>query len=108
MSTKEECILELKERGAKILFTEKFARHLCEVEHDARMGVWEMVFVGQSLGEELGQVEYPAQWRRLLKRKDCPKYMREIVVSKVTAYYPKLSLPKEEHWVSFESPATSN
>lgn len=90
------------ERGKKLLITPKFAKILAEMEYDVSMRAWETIFMGQSLGEELGQVEYPENWRRFIKRKDCPQYMKKIVTQSVNAYYPKLSLPKENHWVTFE------
>lgn len=100
--SKQEVLLRLLERGKETIITDKFANTLIELERDEALRAWKLLAIGQSLGELLGSVEYPRNWRRLLARKDCPKYMKEIVCQYVNAYYPKLSLPKEMHWVTFE------
>lgn len=101
---KAEKVLKLMERGAAMWLTYKFAEVIWEMEDDISLRAWEIFAVGRALGEQLGTVEYPIHWERFLRRKDCPKYLKEIGVSRVNAYYPKLSLPEEEHWVTFELP----
>ena len=101
---KKDVILKLIERGKKYIITDKFATHSIAVERDWALRAWEIFAIGTTLGETLGSVEFPTYWSRFLKRKDCPKYMREISISYINAYYPKLSLPEEKNWVTFERP----
>jgi len=99
---KVDAVVRIMERGSKVVLTDKFANVVWEKERDTQLQAWEVYVIGQALGEILGEVEYPANWRRLLQRKDCPKYMKDIVTRNVSAYYPKLSLPEEDNWVTFE------
>jgi len=101
---KEKCVslLVILERGIKAIVTDKFAEVLIEHERDPELRGTEIYVIGRALGETLDSFEYPVEWRRLLERKDCPKYMKEIRTIHVNAYYPKLSLPQEEHWLTID------
>uniref|UniRef100_A0A6H1ZFG4 Uncharacterized protein n=1 Tax=viral metagenome TaxID=1070528 RepID=A0A6H1ZFG4_9ZZZZ len=98
---KGETVLELFNRGVQTIITDKFAKVLIESERDGVLRATIFSTIGSALGETLGEVKYPKEWQRLLKRKDCPAYMKKIVTREVNAYYPKLSLPEEPHWVTF-------
>ena len=37
-----------------------------------------------------------------LQRRDCPKYMKELLDVHIRAYYPQLSLPEEENEIIIE------
>ena len=107
MATKQEKaskVLQLMERATNVLVTYKFADIIWAMEHDVSLRAWDIFAVGRALGETLDSVEYPTHWRRFLKRKDCPQYLKEVSVSNIRAYYPKLALPEEESWVTFEHP----
>ena len=99
---KSDALLAILERGVSAVVTDKFAEVLFEHERDPELRGTEFCAIGRALGETLDSFEYPVEWERLLKRKDCPKYMREIRTICVNAYYPKLSLPQEEHWLTFD------
>lgn len=58
--------------------------------------------MGTTLGETLDEVEFPTQWRRLLRRKDCPAYMKALTKLSVNVYYPKVSLPKEQFVINLD------
>lgn len=60
--------------------------------------------MGKALGEVIGSVSYPKEWRRLLKRKDCPQYMKNMEEINIRVYYPNISMPEVEHWATAEYP----
>jgi len=93
--------LEILERGVQMALSDKFAQVYTDCEHNAELRARIISIIGKALGEVLDTFEYPTYWKRLLKRKDCPKYMQKIRTMTVNAYYPHLSLPEEHHWVSF-------
>ena len=95
--------LKLLERGVSVLITNKFRDVICEMEEDAELRATLYFVIGQALGEVLDTIEVPIYWRRFLKRKDCPEYLKEIKTVRVEVYYPKISLPEEEHWTTFSS-----
>ena len=100
--------LILLERGIKLFITKKFLREKFAgvetfIEEDVALMAFEVGIVGKALGETLDTISFPKNWDRLLKRKDCPKYMKEMQITKVNAYYPKLSLPEEDNWVAIDN-----
>ena len=101
---KTKDLLRILERGIKVILTDKYAETIINAEHDVYYRGTEVVVIGRALGECIGEIEYPAHWKRFLKRKDCPQYMKVIHTARVNAYYPKLSLPDEDNWVTFETP----
>jgi len=94
--------LEYLERGVKIALSNKFAKVEMEVEEDKSLRAFEISCIGTSLGKILDTIEYPIHWKRFLKRKDCPAYLREITKKNVNVYFPNIPLPDEPHWVSFD------
>tara|TARA_Y100000310_G_C20325029_1_gene642547 strand:+ start:135 stop:443 length:309 start_codon:yes stop_codon:yes gene_type:complete len=94
--------LEELERGVMLRLSDRFRKIYLEQEEVPSLRATEVYAVASALGEVIENIEYPEHWRRLLRRKDCPKYMKEMGTINVTAYYPKLSLPDEEHWVTIE------
>lgn len=96
----DSVVLERMERGVYMIVNEKFAKILMEQEGDAGIGTLVRV-IGEALGQQIDAIEFPANWRRLLARKDCPAYMKDIQKYSVEVYYPKLPLPDEENWVTF-------
>ncbi len=103
MTDKDKALLTVLERGTQMAMPERmYNRIVAAVEFDVELRAKIITVIGKAMGQKLGQVEYPLAWRRFLKRKDCPAYMKEVVTRSVNAYYPKLSLPEEENWVTFE------
>lgn len=106
MTKKSEILLKEIERGIKFFITNKFAQAEFIAEENLSRKACEISVIAKSMGESLIKanetIEFPLLWRRLLKRKDCPKYMKLMDTYDVHAYYPRLSLPKEDHWVSFD------
>ena len=100
MTEEKETILGILERGVQLIATDKFANVLVDSEPDLALRATVISCVGRALGETLGKAEYPTHWQRFLQRKDCPAYMKELTQISVDAYYPKLSLPQEENWVT--------
>jgi hypothetical protein len=84
------------------MIPDKFAKVFAASERDVPMRATCLSLIGAALGEELGSIEYPKHWQRFLKTKRCPKYMKETIISRIDVYYPQISLPEEEHWVTFE------
>lgn len=101
-------ILRALTRYRQFWISGRFARYFADPQETtiihgiSPIGGWQIVLGGTSLGEELGEIEFPAEWKRFLQTKQCPKYLKKITKVSVTAYYPKLSLPEEPHWVTFE------
>lgn len=99
----KEVLLEEFCREVQVLLTDKLFREVSlstERKESVRGTIIGMV--GRALGETLEEIEVPSQWRRLLKRKDCPEYMKEIQTYNIIAYYHKLSLPEEEHYITIQ------
>jgi len=98
--------VELKEleRGIQTMLTDKFWAVNAYAERYSQFKAYIVTVLGRALGEELDSIEYPKHWERFLKTKRCPKYMKELVVSRVNAYYPQISIPDEPHWVTIEKP----
>jgi len=99
--------LGVLERGVKMLLSDKYLKaQYADIEgiteKDFYMKAQEFTIIGKALGETLASFEYPPHFRRLLARKDCPQYMKELHKLHINAYYPKLSLPEEEHWVTID------
>lgn len=101
MGKQLKCDLGLMAREVMLLLDEKFAEVEMNSYHNPSMKAYYLQIIAKSLGEKIGLVEYPREWRRFLKRKDCPQYMKEIVKQSIDVYYPKISLPEEPHWVTF-------
>jgi len=104
----KEITLVSMEKGMQLLVSdkflrEKFAKIEATKERDAFLRAWEFFISGRALGETIESIEVPVNWRRLLKRKDCPKYMKKIKTIHVQVFYPKISLPEENHWVTFSA-----
>lgn len=102
---KQEILLTEIKRGVQMLLTDKFARVICDSEYKGDLKARMITTIASALGESLGEVRYPTYWQRFLKRKDCPNYMKDITVNSIIAYYPKLSLPDEPHWLVFAEKA---
>ena len=100
----DEVMLKEIERGVSSILTDKFNEVRAHAERYPEFKGYMVNIYGRALGEEIGSIEYPKNWARFLKTKRCPKYMKELVVSKVNAYYPRISFPDELHWVTFEKP----
>lgn len=95
--------LRVMERGVQMTLADKVYQRISgDIETDIALRAKIISMIGTALGETLHKFEYPVNWRRFLARKDCPKYMKEIYVGHVDAYYPKLSLPEEKHWLTFD------
>ena len=102
MDEADEATLRIIERGVQLALVDKVYNRISgEADYDVALRARIVSMVGVALGETLHEFEYPIHWRRLMKRKDCPKYMKEIYVGDVTAWYPKLSLPEEPHVITF-------
>ena len=104
---KREIALKVLERGASVIMTNKLLSEMYATietwtEEDKSLRACQFGVIAEALGETLETFEYPKNCERLLSRKDCPKYMREMQIMNVNAYYPKLSLPKEKNWVTIE------
>lgn len=93
--------LQLIERGVQMIVTDKFADVCLQSENAPQCRAQIISLIGRALGETWEICEYPIHWKRFSKRKDCPQYMKETRVLKVSAFYPKLSFPEQSHWVSF-------
>ncbi len=98
----KEVILKLLKRGAKMYVADKFADISFETEADTALRATEFYALGKALGETLESVDVPTEWRRFLKRKDCPQYLKKITTYSINAYYPKLSLPEEKNWIAID------
>lgn len=72
----------------------KFYDMMLSDEYDIKSLSHIITVMGRALGETLGSFEFPEHWRRYLKRKDCPKYMKQITQVDVRAYYPKRKIPE--------------
>ena len=106
MDKKQAAILKELQRGVQTLVTNKFFRILCECDEDLSLRAKCITMIGSALGETLDKVTFPTHWQRLLARKDCPQYMKQLTQIQVNAYYPKLSLPEEDNWVTLDKSYT--
>lgn len=99
--------LRLLEKGLQMAITNKLIDRFAEVEvtsePDLELRAQIFSTIGKALGETLDTIEVPIHWRRFIKRKDCPKYLKEIMVYHANAYYPKISLPEREPYITFDS-----
>jgi len=104
----EPVILEELMRGAQVMLTDKFARLWAERRFDPSISARIIRLCASALGETLDTIRYPAHWERFLKRKDCPKYMKDIVEISVHAYYPRISIPEQKPWLTFDRGCVEN
>jgi len=98
---KHDELLEVLEKSVSIILRDKFKEVVVHSEYDPTIRATCVDVIGKALGQVLGGITFPAHWERLLKTKNCPQYMRDLVSYRVEAYYPKLSLPDEPNWITF-------
>ena len=98
----EQTELRIIERGVEMMVSDKFAKVMATSEHRPPVQAKIIQLLGTALGKTLDTIEYPTQWRRFLERKDCPKYMKELVKYNVNVYYPQLPLPKNPFWIALD------
>lgn len=94
--------LEIFSRGVTATVTDKFWDIECKAEHDISLRSHLIRIVGKTLGKTLDEIEFPLYWERLLKRKDCPKYMKALKKVNVNVYYPTIPIPDKPHWLSID------
>ena len=65
--------LKVIERGVQLALVDKVYRRIFgAIEYDIELRAKIISMIGTALGETLHKFEYPLNWRRFLKRKDCP------------------------------------
>lgn len=105
---KDEIVLTKLQKGVQMLVTDKFWGILINEEHNPEYQTRIITLIGCALGETLDSFSFPIHWERFLKRRDCPKYMKIIRGVNINAYYPKLSLPKEENYITIDNLGEEN
>ena len=98
--------LEILRKGVRAIIADKlvdkFAALEIETEYVRELHATIFYCVGKALGETLDSIEVPINWRRFIKTKRCPEYLKEIVIYNINAYYPKLSLPQEKSYITID------
>ena len=95
--------LRVLEKGIQLLITNKFNQVVAHSENAPEIQSKMITVIARAFGETLDRLECPVAWRRFIQRKDCPKYMKEIVVYEINAYYPKIQLSEEEHYLNIDN-----
>jgi hypothetical protein len=90
------------EFSIQLLVAHKFARVVAHTEEDNSLQAHLIAIIGSAMGETLDYIKFPTNWERLLKRKDCPNYMKNITEINVNVYYPRISLPNEKNCIEFD------
>jgi len=105
---KEGLDLQILEKGVQMAVTDRFAKVVVHSEWAPQFYSKLIAIIAQAFGETLDRVETPLNWRRFVKRKDCPKYLKEIITHEVRAYYPKIKLPREKHYLTIDNVGSHN
>ena len=95
--------LNVLQRGIETIVSDKFAKVVCTSERREEYLARAIYVLGTALGKRLDSVEYPVNWQRFVKRKDCPRYMKQTAYLNVNVYYPKLPLPQEPYWITIDN-----
>lgn len=103
MKDKKQVTLELLEREVQMMVSDKMWDIMVKQDVDPfglRAGTIQVI--GRALGETFDTIKFPSHWERFLRRKDCPQYMKQLTVVSAHAYYPRLSIPEEKSWLTFD------
>lgn len=95
--------MEIFQKYAATSCGDRFNQVTTESRYDIERMATIFIAVGKSLGKTVETIEYPMHWNRLLARKDCPKYMKVMEQACVRAYYPRIPIPDEPHYLTIDT-----
>ena len=86
--------------AVEVAVTDKYYDVIISSDYDISMRAQVVSVIARALADVQTVAEYPTNWRRFIKRKNCPEYMKKITKLEVQTYYPKLPVDPI-NWTTF-------